>query len=260
MKTWRNSTMKGVVFITGASAGFGESCARRFAQEGWKLILAARRIERLRKLQKESGGEKNTHIIQMDVRDSQAVVSAVDGLPTDFQTIDVLINNAGLALGLEPVQSGKISDWETMIDTNIKGLLYCTRRILPGMIKRNRGHIINLGSVAGNWPYAGGNVYGATKAFVQQFSRNLRTDILGTNIRVTNIEPGLAETEFSLVRFKGNEQTAAKVYEGTNPLTAEDIAEIAYWVTSLPPHVNINSVEVMPTGQAWGGLTIARNK
>lgn len=254
------STMKGVVFITGASAGFGESCARRFAQEGWKLILAARRIDRLHKLQRETGGEKNTHIIQLDIRDSQAVASVVDGLPPDFRSIEVLINNAGLALGLEPVQNGKLSDWETMIDTNIKGLLYCTRRILPGMLKRNRGHIINLGSVAGNWPYAGGNVYGATKAFVQQFSRNLRTDILGTNIRVTNIEPGLAETEFSIVRFKGDKKSAARVYEGTDPLTAEDIAEIAYWVTSLPQHVNINSVEVMPTGQAWGGLSIARKK
>ncbi len=252
--------MKGVVFITGASAGFGESCARRFAQDGWNLILAARRIDRLRELQQELGGEKIAYILQLDVRDYNAVKSAIDQLPTDFQAIDILLNNAGLALGLEPVQTGEVTDWETMVDTNIKGLLYCTRNILPGMIERNRGHIINLGSIAGNWPYQGGNVYGATKAFVQQFSRNLRTDILGTNIRVTNIEPGLAETEFSIVRYKGDRTKASKVYAGTDPLTADDIAEIAHWVTTLPPHVNINSVEVMPTSQAWGGLAIARKK
>ncbi|RQW03797.1 MAG: SDR family oxidoreductase [Calditrichaeota bacterium] len=252
--------MNVTVFITGASAGFGESCARRFSREGWKLILAARRIDRLRKLQTELGGAKHVHIVDLDVRNREDVMKAVDELPPDFRKIDILVNNAGLALGLEPFQESKIDNWETMIDTNIKGLLYCTRAVLPGMVNRNRGHIINIGSTAGNWPYPGGNVYGATKSFVQQFSRNLRADALGTNVRITNIEPGLAETEFSLVRFKGDKGKASAVYEGVKPLSGDDIAEIVLWVSKLPAHVNINSLEVMPTQQAWGPLAIHREK
>ncbi len=247
-----------IAFITGASSGFGESCARRFAKEGWNLILAARREDKLNNLKKELGNKTKVCTLSLDIRDFQAIQKAIQKIPEDFQAIDVLINNAGLALGLEPAHQANLNDWETMIDTNIKGLIYCTRIILPEMVRRNRGHIINIGSIAGNWPYPGGNVYGATKAFVQQFSRNLRADLIGTQIRITNIDPGLAETEFSIIRFKGNKEKAAKVYQGTAPLTGEDIAEIVHWVTSLPPHVNINSVEVMPTCQAWGALSVSR--
>jgi len=177
-----------------------------------------------------------------------------------FQEIDVLINNAGLALGLEPAHEADLNQWETMVNTNIKGLMYCTRQILPGMVERGRGHIINIGSVAGSTSYPGGNVYGATKAFVKQFSNNLRSDLLGTPIRITNIEPGLAETEFSVVRFAGDRDRAAEVYKGTQPLAAEDIAEIVYWVTNLPQHVNINCLEVMPVCQAWGPFAIHRQE
>lgn len=247
-----------IAFITGASSGFGESCARRFAKEGWNLILAARREDKLNNLKKELGNKIKVCTLSLDIRDFQAIQKAIQKIPEDFQAIDVLINNAGLALGLEPAHQANLNDWETMIDTNIKGLIYCTRIILPEMVRRNRGHIINIGSIAGNWPYPGGNVYGATKAFVQQFSRNLRADLIGTQIRITNIDPGLAETEFSIIRFKGNKEKAAKVYQGTAPLSGEDIAEIVHWVTSLPLHVNINSVEVMPTCQAWGALSVSR--
>lgn len=250
--------MKKVVLVTGASSGFGEGCARRFAQADYSLILVARRVDRLQKLQKELGGPAKVHIIQLDVRDRKAVEEAISTIPEAFSNISILINNAGLALGLEPAHEAHLDDWETMIDTNIKGLVYFTRFILPGMVKRREGHIINIGSVAASWPYRGGNTYGATKAFVQQFSRNLRCDVLGTNIRVTTIEPGLAETEFSLVRFKGDGERAKNVYRGTQPLTGADIAEIAFWVSQLPPHVNINTVEVMPTAQAWGPLEIYR--
>jgi NADP-dependent 3-hydroxy acid dehydrogenase YdfG len=250
--------MKKIVLITGASSGFGEGCAHRFARAGYSLILIARRLERLKKLQEQLGGPKKVHIIQLDVREKKAVQTVLENIPAAFSRISILINNAGLALGLEPSQEANLEDWETMIDTNIKGLVYFTRLILPGMVERKEGHIINIGSVAGNWPYKGGNVYGATKAFVQHFSRNLRSDVLGTRVRVTNIEPGLAETEFSLVRFKGDGKRARTVYKGTQPLTAADIAEIVFWVCNLPPHININSLEVMPTDQAWGPLEIHR--
>jgi 3-hydroxy acid dehydrogenase/malonic semialdehyde reductase len=250
--------MRKVVLVTGASSGFGESCAQRFARAGYPLILIARRLDRLKKLQKQLGGPQKVHIIQLDVRKKKAVQTALAKIPAAFSKISILINNAGLALGLEASQQANLQDWETMIDTNIKGLVYFTRMILPGMVERQEGYIINIGSVAGNWPYWGGNVYGATKAFVRHFSLNLRSDLLGTNIRVTNIEPGLAETEFSLVRFKGDGQRAKKAYKGTQPLTAADIAEIVYWVSNLPPHININTLEVMPTAQAWGALEVYR--
>lgn len=251
--------MSGTVFITGATSGFGEACARRFGKEGWRLVLAARRMARLQTLEKELGSQSEVHVIGLDVRDREAVDAAVANLPQSFQQMDVLINNAGLALGLEPAHEAHLEDWETMVDTNIKGLMYCTRSVLPGMVQRNHGHIVNLGSVAGNWPYPGGNVYGASKAFVQQFSRNLRADLLGTRIRVTNIEPGMAESEFSIVRFKGDEAKAAQVYEGADALTPEDIAEIIWWTVTLPERVNINSVEVMPTSQSWGPFAVSRN-
>jgi NADP-dependent 3-hydroxy acid dehydrogenase YdfG len=221
--------------------------------------LAARRTDRLKALQEELGGEISVNIMSLDVRDQEAAMTGLTHLPEKFSKIDVLVNNAGLALGLEPAHESDISDWNTMVDTNIKGLMYCTRALLPGMVDRNQGHVVNIGSVAGDWPYPGGNVYGATKAFVKQFSQNLRADLLGTAIRVTNIEPGLAETEFSVVRFKGDEKKAEKVYEGTQPITAENIAEMVYWVVSLPPHININRLEVMPVCQTWGAFAVHRD-
>ncbi len=248
------------VFITGATAGFGAACARRFAEAGHRLIISGRRRERLLALEKELGALVPVHTIAMDVRSRSAVEEAVNSIPAAFRTVAVLVNNAGLAAGLEPAHGADLDDWETMVDTNIKGLLYCTRLLLPGMVERDQGHIVNIGSVAGNWPYPGGNTYGATKAFVKQFSLNLRADLIGTAVRVSNIEPGLAETEFSIVRFKGDREKAAEVYEGTRPLTAEDIAEIVWWVTSLPDHININRLEVMPTCQSWGPFAIHREE
>ena len=248
------------IFITGASAGFGAACARVFAAEGNRMILAARRIEPLLKLQEELATVADIHVIPLDVRDREAVRGAIEGLPERFRAIDILINNAGLALGLEPAHQVDLDDWETMVDTNIKGLMYCTRFALPGMVERNRGHIINISSTAGAWPYPGGNVYGGTKAFVTQFSRNLRCDLLGTRVRVSCIQPGMAETEFSKVRFKGNDEQAAGVYQGTEPLTAEDIAETVRWVTSQPPHVNVNTLELMSIDQAWGPFAINREQ
>jgi len=251
--------MAATIFITGATAGFGEGCARLFAKHGWKLILAARRKERLEKLNENLGHKTSVHTITLDIRDRGAVENALANLPEAFQQVDVLINNAGLALGQEPAYETSLDDWEIMVDTNIKGLMYCTHSLLPGMVARNRGHIINIGSVAATLPYPGGNVYGSTKAFVRQFSRNLRADLFGTRIRVTNIEPGLGETEFAIVRFGGDVEKAAQVYEGTEPLTPDDIANIVYWVANQPAHVNINCVEVMPTCQAFGTLAIHRN-
>ena len=250
--------MAKTIFITGATSGFGEACARLFAQNGYKLILTGRRSDRLEKLRRDLAAD--THIITQDVRDKEAVQNDIANLPEGFKDIDVLVNNAGLALGLGPAHEADLDQWETMVDTNIKGLMYCTRYILPGMVECNQGHIINIGSVAGNWPYPGGNVYGATKAFVKQFSHNLRTDLLGTKIRVTNIEPGLAETEFSVVRFNGDKEKAAKFYEGTEPLTAENIADIVLWVTTQPTHVNINRIEVMPVCQSCGPFAINREE
>ncbi|ABL00550.1 SDR family oxidoreductase [Pelobacter propionicus] len=248
------------IFITGASAGFGAACARIFSAQGNRLILTARRSDPLLTLQRELSGKTEVHVIPLDVRDRVAVKDAVESLPERFRDIDVLINNAGLALGLEPAHKVDLDDWETMVDTNIKGLMYCTRQILPGMVARNRGHIVNLGSVAGSWPYPGGNVYGGTKAFVEQFSLNLRCDLLGTRVRVTCIQPGMAETEFSKVRFKGNEKMASQVYSGTEALTAEDIAETIYWVINRPEHVNINTLELMSIDQAWSPFAVHRRK
>jgi len=247
------------VFITGASAGFGAAAARLFAASGDRLILAARRIEPLQALRDELAGRSSIHLLQLDVRDRQAVEAAVRDLPAAFRDVDILLNNAGLALGLEPAHQVNLDDWETMIDTNIKGLTYCTRFLLPGMVERNRGHVINIGSTAGSWPYPGGNVYGGTKAFVEQFSRNLRTDLLGTRVRVTCIKPGMAETEFSKVRFKGDAEKAARVYANTDTLSAGDVAGIIHWVAELPEHVNINSLEVMCIDQTWGPLVVHRH-
>jgi 3-hydroxy acid dehydrogenase/malonic semialdehyde reductase len=246
------------ILITGASSGFGAACARIFAGSGNRLVLTARRVDPLLALQDELAGTADIHIIPLDVRDREAVQGAVEALPEHFREIDVLLNNAGLALGLEPAYQVNLDDWDTMVDTNIKGLMYCTRFILPGMVARNRGHIVNISSTAGEWPYPGGNVYGGSKAFVTQFSRNLRCDLLGTRVRVTCIQPGMAETEFSKVRFKGDESQAARVYEGTAPLTAADIAETVHWAVNRPPHVNINTMEIMSIDQAWGPFAIHR--
>jgi 3-hydroxy acid dehydrogenase/malonic semialdehyde reductase len=249
--------MQKTVCITGATSGFGKACAVRFAQEGWRLIVTGRRVDRLGELADQLPGVP-VHTVQLDVRDLAAVKTMASNLPEGFRDIDVLVNNAGLALGLEGAHEASLDDWETMIDTNIKGLCYLTRCLLPAMVARNQGHIINMGSIAGNYPYPGGNVYGATKAFVKQFSRNLLTDLIQTKIRVTNIEPGLSESEFSIVRFHGDKDKADAVYRGTQPLTPPDIAEIVHWVTSVPPHVNICTVEVMPVCQSCGPLAVHR--
>ncbi|MBK8535590.1 MAG: SDR family oxidoreductase [Candidatus Competibacteraceae bacterium] len=251
--------MSQIALITGATSGFGAACARRFAAHGWTLILCGRRQDRLDALRTELAATVPVHAFPLDVRDETAVNAAIAALPIEFAEVDLLVNNAGLALGLEPAQRCDMEDWQRMIDTNIKGLLYCTRAILPGMVARQRGHIINIGSVAGSYPYPGGNVYGATKAFVKQFSLNLRADLLGTRVRVTNVEPGLAESEFSLVRFKGNRDKADQTYQGTQPLRPEDIADIVYWAATCPAHININRIEVMPVGQAFAPFAISRD-
>jgi len=246
------------VMITGATSGFGEACARKFASAGDKLVLFARRMDRLEKLKQSLAVP--VHIVRLDVRDRQSVERTLSSLPPEFSEIDILLNNAGLSLGLEPAYQTDLDDWETMVETNIKGLMYFTRLVLPGMVERNRGHIINLGSIAASYPYPGGNVYGATKAFVKQFSLNLKADLLGTAVRVTDIEPGLAQTEFSLVRFKGDVEKAEGVYKGTTPISAQDIAEIIFWVSNLPAHVNINLLEVMPVCQSFGFFAVDRRK
>jgi len=251
--------MAKTILITGATSGFGKAAAELFAKNGWRLILTGRRQDRLEELQAQFGKE-NVHVAAFDVRDRKQCEAMVSAIPESFKDIDILLNNAGLALGLQPAPETSLDDWEIMIDTNIKGLMYMTRLLLPGMVARNTGHIINLGSVAASWPYRGGNTYGATKAFVKQFSRNLRADLRGTNLRVTNIEPGLAESEFSIIRFNGDVDKANKVYEGTEPLTPVDIAEIIFWTANRPPHVNINVVEVMPTCQSWESLIVNREQ
>ena len=248
---------KPLVAITGASAGIGAAAARRFAKAGFRLALTARRVDLLEGLRQELG--KDSAIYTLDVRSSEAVTKTFQEIEKQQGFVEILVNNAGCAFGLEPAYQSKIEEWDQCIETNINGLLYCTRATLPSMVKENKGHIINLGSVAGRYPYPGGHVYGATKAFVRQFSFNLKADLLGTNVRVSCIEPGLVGgTEFSNVRFRGDEDQAAKVYNQTQPLTADDIAEIIFFCHSLPRHVNINTVEVMPVCQASAPLSIHR--
>ncbi|MDB5800464.1 MAG: ydfG [Rhodocyclales bacterium] len=249
-----------IVFVTGATAGFGAAIAHRFIGAGHRVVALGRRQDRLEVLQQQFASHL-LHTVVLDVRDNAAVEQAIANLPDEFAEIDVLVNNAGLALGLEPAQRAELDDWERMVDTNIKGLMYVTRAVLPGMVARKRGHVVNIGSVAGSYPYPGGNVYGATKAFVRQFSLNLRADLVNASVRVTDIAPGLSSgTEFSSVRFHGDDAKAAQVYANTQSLTAEDIAESVYWVTTLPAHVNVNVLELMPVTQAPGPLTIARGK
>jgi len=251
-----NSAKPEIVLVTGASSGFGAAVARRFAADGARVVAAARRADRLRPLVSEFG--PRVLPLTLDVRDRAAVADAVAGLPDDFKAVDVLVNNAGLALGQDPAQAADLDDWDQMIDTNCKGLVYCTRAILPGMVERKRGHVVNLGSVAGSYPYPGGNVYAGSKAFVHQFSLSLRSDLHGTGVRVTCVEPGMAETEFSLVRFDGDQSKAGNVYTGMQPMTADDIAEAIHWATSLPHRVNVNTIELMPTDQSFAAFQVAR--
>lgn len=244
------------ILITGASAGYGAAAACQFVKAGHRVIAIGRRKSRLMELANQLGHE-NILPLPLDVTNRNDVIKTLTQLPPNFVNIDVLINSAGLALGLEKAPKASLDDWDKMIDTNIKGLTYVTLTILPGMISRQKGHIINLGSVAGRWPYPGSNVYGATKAFVRQFSLNLRADLLGTPIRVTDIEPGLSGgTEFSLVRFKGDQSKVNATYDGTNPLNAQDVAETIFWVATRPSHVNINTVEMMPVCQAFSPLAV----
>lgn len=253
----RNTMKPLTVLVTGASVGFGAAITRRFVAEGHRVIAAARRLDKLDALRAELGSAVLP--VALDVTDRKAIETLAASLPADWAAIDVLVNNAGLALGLEPAHQASLEDWELMVDTNIKGLMTMTRAFLPGMVARGRGHVINIGSTAGKWPYPGGNTYGATKAFVRQFTLNLRADLVGTGVRATDIEPGLCGgTEFSNVRFHGDDGKAASVYAGTVPLSADDVADAVYWVASRPAHVNINHLQLMPECQAIGPLAVKR--
>lgn len=246
----------GTVLITGATGDFGTAFARRFADAGCKLVLAGRSQNKLQALADTL--DTKTHIGLCEMTDKISIESFFTTIPATFQNIDLLINNAGLALGLDPAQSCDPDDWDKMIEVNNKGLVRMSRLVLSGMTKRKRGHIINIGSTAGNYPYPGGNVYCASKAFVKQFSLSLRADLAGTNIRVTNIEPGMVETQFSTVRFKGDADKAANVYANTTPLSAEDVAESVFWSATLPEHFNVNRLEIMPTVQSFGPLPVEK--
>ncbi len=252
--------MQPSVFITGATSGFGEACARRFAEAGWSLIISGRREERLLQLADTLTTQTDVLPLVLDVRDRGAMEAAVAGLPERFARLRGLINNAGLALGTDAAQDCDLDQWETMVDTNIKGLLYSTRLLLPRLIAHGPGAgIVNLGSIAGNWPYPGSHVYGASKAFVRQFSLNLRCDLQGTGVRVTNLEPGLCESEFSLVRFGGDQARYDSIYQGANAIQPPDIAETILWLLNQPAHLNVNSLELMPVSQAWNNFAIHRH-
>jgi NADP-dependent 3-hydroxy acid dehydrogenase YdfG len=245
-----------VALITGATSGFGEALARRIVAGGGKVIATGRRQDRLDALAAELGQALLPR--RLDIRSGDSIAEAVGGLPADFADIDVLFNNAGLAAGLAKAHEANPADWDQMIETNVLGLARITRAVLPGMVARNRGDVVNVSSVAASYPYPGGNVYGASKAFVRQFSLNLRNDLLGTKVRVTSIEPGMCDTEFSLVRFKGDRQAADKVYAGMHPLSADDVAMLVEQVLRLPAHINVNTLEVMPVQQAWGPFAVSR--
>ncbi|MCB4767996.1 SDR family NAD(P)-dependent oxidoreductase [Ancylobacter sp. Lp-2] len=245
-----------VVLITGATSGIGAATARRFVLAGAKVIATGRRADRLIALRDELGA--NLLPLEVDVRDNEAFIAAIAGLPAAFAGINVVFANAGLALGLEPAHKASLKDWEDMVDTNIKGLLYTVRAVLPGMVERGAGHVVFTGSVAGDYAYPGGNAYGGTKAFVKQFALNLQADLLGTPVRVTNIEPGMVETEFSLVRFHGDAGKSEAVYDGVEALTGEDIAEQIFFCCTVPRHVNINSLQVFPVAQSFAGFKVAR--
>lgn len=253
----QNNSSRRIAVVTGASSGFGWAICHRLARDGYQVVAAARRMERLHQLKAALG---DTVIpLELDVRDPGAVIHARNTVLNAVGHVDVLVNNAGLALGLSRAHEASLEDWQAMIDTNVIGLTRVTHAFLPSMVERGRGHVISLGSVAGTYPYPGGNVYGATKAFVAQFSLNLRADLAGTGVRVTDLQPGLCGgTEFSLVRFKGDEKHATSLYEGVEPLMPTDIAEAVSWVASLPPHVNVNSMEIMPTAQSFAAPHVSR--
>jgi 3-hydroxy acid dehydrogenase / malonic semialdehyde reductase len=244
------------VLVTGATAGFGDAIVRRFHAAGSRVIGTGRRADRLAALKKDLGDR--CHTLNFDVTDRAGTEKALASLPADFRNINVVVANAGGAFGLEPAHQANLDDWENMIKLNINGLLYTVRTTLPGMVERDEGHVVLLGSVAGDYAYPGGNVYGGVKAFVKQFALNLRSDLLGANVRVTNVEPGLAETEFSVVRFKGDKEKAAKVYEGVKPMVADDIAEQVFFCCTMPRHVNINRIQSMATMQAFAPFAIKR--
>jgi serine 3-dehydrogenase len=244
------------ILVTGASSGFGAATAAHFARAGWRVIACARRTGRLQMLLDEHGAER-VHAAAFDIRDEQAMRSALDALPPAFRDIDVLVNNAGLALGTAPAQRADLVQWRQMIDTNVTALATLTHDLLPGLIGR-RGAIINVSSTASTYPYAGGNVYGGTKAFVTQFSLGLRSDLHGTGVRVTSLEPGMAQTEFTLVRTGGDRSASDTLYAGAHPITAQDVAQTIWWIANLPPHLNINRLEMMPVSQSFAGFQISR--
>ena len=246
-----------VALVTGATSGFGEAMTRRLLRAGSRVVATGRRAERLQTLAADLDTERLL-TRDLDVRDQASIDALLASLPPPFQAIDILYNNAGLALGLSKAHEADLDDWQTMIDTNVSGLVRVTRAVLPGMVARNRGDVINVSSVAANYPYPGGNVYGATKAFVRQFSLNLRADLLGTKIRVTSIEPGMADTEFSVVRFKGDQTSADKVYAGVQAMSADDVALVCEGVLKLPAHINVNALELMPVQQAFGPFAVDR--
>ncbi len=246
------------VLVSGASAGFGAAIATRFAENGWRVIAFARRAERLAQLV-ERFGKNRVHTAAFDIRDEAAMRAALDALPESFRNIDVLVNNAGLALGTAKAQDCDLAQWKQMIDTNVTALVTLTRLLLPGLIER-RGAIVNIGSISGTYPYTGGNVYGGTKAFVTQFSLGLRCDLHGSGVRVTSVEPGMAETEFTLVRTGGDREASEKLYKGAHPITGQDIADTVWWIANLPPHLNVNRIEMMPVSQSPAGLQVARDQ
>jgi len=249
--------MQRIALITGATSGFGAATARRFVAGGWRVIVSGRRADRLQTLVDELGADR-VHAAVFDIRDANAMNAAMDALPEAFRGVDLLVNNAGLAQGTQPAQNARLDDWQRMIDTNITALVTLTRRILPTLIER-RGAIINISSTAANYPYTGGNVYGGTKAFVSQFSLGLRSDLHGTGVRVTTLEPGMAETEFTLVRTHGDQTASDALYKGANPMTAQDIADTIFWIATLPPHLNVNRLEMMPVSQSFAGFQVARD-
>lgn len=248
--------MKKTALITGATSGFGAAAAQRFVRAGWRVVAAGRRADRLKRLADELGPD-NVHGCAFDMRSPVAINAALAGLPASFRDIDLLINNAGLALGTAPAQKADLQQWQQMIETNVTGLVTLTHKLLPTLIAR-KGAVINISSVAALYPYSGGNVYGGSKAFVSQFSLGLRSDLHGTGVRVTCIEPGMTETEFTLVRTGGNQAASDAVYQGANPMSAEDIADTLFWVATLPPHVNINRMELMPVNQSFAGFQVYR--
>jgi serine 3-dehydrogenase len=248
--------MTKTILITGATSGFGAATAKRFAATGWRVVATGRRSGRLQALAEELG-TGNVHAAAFDIRDAEAMQAALDALPTGFRDIDVLVNNAGLALGTAPAQRADLTQWRTMIDTNITALATMTHALLPTLIAR-KGMIINISSIAATYPYSGGNAYGASKAFVTQFSLGLRADLHGSGVRVTSIEPGLAQTEFTLVRTKGDQAASEALYQDAHPITGDDIAETLWWVANLPPHLNVNRLEVMPVSQSFAGFQIHR--